>query len=80
MSEYSLFEVNHFIENLRIKECIMENKVDLKQQDKIDDNKILESRRKFLKNSKYAMYATPLVTGLIVSSNAARASGANPIP
>lgn len=34
-----------------------------------------QSRRDFLKKSKYAAYATPLVTGLIIKSNAAHASG-----
>lgn len=38
-----------------------------------------QSRRDFLKKSKYAVYATPLMTGLIISSNAAHASCTDPI-
>jgi len=34
-----------------------------------------QSRRDFLRKSKYAAYATPLITGLIIKSNAAHASG-----
>jgi len=39
------------------------------------DQQTNQSRRDFLKKSKYAAYATPLVTGLIIQSNAAHASG-----
>ncbi len=55
---------------------LMKNK-DNNETDQHDDQKTNQSRRDFLRKSKYAAYATPLVTGLIIHSNAAHASGAD---
>jgi len=41
---------------------------------KIDAKKTDQSRREFLKKSKYAAYATPLITGLIIEKAAAAGS------
>ncbi len=51
----------------------MDNDQDTDKQPK-DEQASVKSRRDFLKNSKYAVYATPLVTSLIISSKAAHAS------
>ncbi len=39
------------------------------------EDKAAQSRRDFLRKSKYAAYATPLMTGLIIKSAAAQSSG-----
>ncbi len=46
------------------------------KQDQIKkQDKDVQSRRDFLRKSKYAAYATPLMTGLIIKSAAAASSG-----
>ena len=47
-----------------------------KKEDQVDQQeKVDQSRRDFLRKSKYAAYATPLMTGLIIKSAAAQSSG-----
>ncbi len=47
-----------------------------KKEEQIDQQeKADQSRRNFLRKSKYAAYATPLMTGLIIKSAAAATSG-----
>ena len=53
----------------------MNNKDKEKSQHDNASQQTDQSRRDFLRKSKYAAYATPLVTGLIIKSNAAHASG-----
>ena len=42
---------------------------------KSNDSDAQKSRRDFLKKSKYAVYATPLITSLIINQKAAADSG-----
>ena len=51
-----------------------DNKHENQELNELED-KAAQSRRDFLRKSKYAAYATPLMTGLIIKSAAAQSSG-----
>ncbi|WP_198264804.1 hypothetical protein [sulfur-oxidizing endosymbiont of Gigantopelta aegis] len=51
---------------------------DEQQEEKQEQGKTDQSRRDFLRKSKYAAYAAPLMTSLVISQNAAATSDTGP--
>ncbi len=52
----------------------MENQ-DNKQENKTTEEESIKARRDFLKKSSYAVYATPVLTSLVIDAHAGKKSG-----